>query len=261
MEMRDDSQQSEYNDREYRSRLVRTQKNIDIEPIGFLLVDKDSEMTSYDVIRRIKWQLPRKYKIGHAGTLDPFATGLLILMLGKATKQWSKLQGLTKTYEVVAEFGYETDTQDRDGKVVNKMDKLIEIPKEEIEKAMQDFTGKFLQTPPAFSAKKVNGKRAYELARKGKEVKLEPREVNISKFIITDYSWPKVSFEVEVSSGTYIRSLIVDLAKSLESMATAVELRRIAIGKFNVRNAVTIKEIKQGIDFGEKIIIIEEILN
>jgi len=255
MEMRDPNKKDD--SREYRRRLIQDQNRLDIEPVGFLLVDKDSEMTSYDVIRKVKWQLPKKYKIGHAGTLDPFATGLLILMLGRATKQWNKLQGLTKTYEVVAEFGYETDTQDRDGEMVSEMDELVEIPKEKIEEAMRKFIGKFLQTPPAFSAKKVNGKRAYELAREGKEVKLEPREVNITKFEIIDYSWPRVSFKVEVSSGTYIRSLVVDLARELESMATAIELRRTAIGQFSIDAAVSMEDVKRGIDFDEALIDVE----
>jgi tRNA pseudouridine55 synthase len=255
MEMRDKNEIDD--NRELRLKQIRKQELLELAPIGFLLVDKDSEMTSYDVIRKVKWQLPKNYKIGHAGTLDPFATGLLILMLGKATKKWSTLQGLTKTYEVMAEFGYETDTQDRDGEKTEIMEELRGIPKEEIEEAMKAFTGKFLQTPPAFSAKKVNGKRAYELAREGKEVKLEPREVNISKFEIIDYSWPKVSFKVEVSSGTYIRSLVVDLARSLESMATAVELRRTDIGDYSIDKAITMEDIKAGIDFDKSVLEVE----
>lgn len=219
---------------------------------GYLLVDKEVGITSYDVIRRLKCLLPRKYKIGHAGTLDPFASGLLILMLGKATKTWSKLQQLSKVYEVVANFGYETDTQDSDGKVVSENDTIVS--EEIIKEAMEGFKGDILQTPPAYSAKKINGKRAYELARAGKEVKLTPKQITIYDFELLNYAWPRVTFKAEVGSGTYIRTLVTDLARSVDAMATAVELRRSAIGGFFVENAVKSSEIDEYFDIESRLI-------
>lgn len=212
---------------------------------GYILIDKEVGITSYDAIRKLKKILPHKQKIGHAGTLDPFASGLLITMLGKATKTWNQLQQLPKTYEVKVEFGYETDTQDPTGKVIREVPAGTGLSGESLRQAMLKFTGNISQTPPSYSAKKVNGKRAYDLARSGEIFDLAPKQVEIYEFNITKMKWPKVEFEVTVSSGTYIRTLIVDLAREIGMAATATDLRRTAIGNFKVDDALKSSDINE----------------
>jgi tRNA pseudouridine55 synthase len=211
---------------------------------GLILIDKEKDITSYDVIRKLKKLLPRKYKIGHAGTLDPFATGLLIVMLGKATKLMDEIHKLEKRYEVKAEFGFATDTQDITGERIKEIDVSVNILKEKIEGCIKEsFLGNISQLPPIYSAKKVNGQKAYDLARKGKEVILKPKEIEVKNFEIVEYDWPYVKFSITCSTGTYVRTLIDDLGKSLDSLATAIELRRISIGSFELEDAVRSEEI------------------
>lgn len=209
---------------------------------GILLVDKESEMSSYDVIRKLKKLLPKKQKIGHAGTLDPFATGLLVILLGRGTKLMSKFLLFEKEYIVKAEFGYETDTQDKEGKVVKRIEPK-KISRRSIKKEIKkNFSGRIDQVPPSFSAKNVNGTRAYILARKDKEVKLPSKKVEIYKFKILRYKWPFVEFKIRCSSGTYVRTLVKDLAENLGSLATAVELRRTKIGSFDVKASIPVED-------------------
>lgn len=206
---------------------------------GILLVDKEIGISSYDVIRRLKKVMEPGTKIGHAGTLDPFASGLLVILLGKCTKSNSRFQRMRKGYEVEAEFGYETDTNDPTGNITETVDNLLQIDKSRIEETIESsFTGELLQTPPVFSAKKVSGARAYDLARKGIDFKLETRKVKVYKFEIIGFDWPKVRFSIVCSSGTYVRKLIVDLARSLGVFATPVMLRRTYIGRHKVKDAV-----------------------
>ena len=206
---------------------------------GILLVDKVEGVSSYDIIRRLKKFFPKRQKIGHAGTLDPFATGLLVILLGKGTKLMPKFLTLQKEYIVKAEFGYETDTQDREGKIIEER-KIERISKRIIKKKIQDnFIGNIDQVPPMFSAKKVNGRKAYSLAREGKKVDLPSKQVSIEEFKIIKYRWPFVEFRIRCSSGTYIRTLVKDLARDLDSLATAIELRRTKIGGFDVKKAVS----------------------
>lgn len=236
---------------------------------GVILIDKVVGISSYDVIRRLKWLLfeqyglegreRRKLKIGHAGTLDPFASGLLIVMIGKATKLNDTLHKLDKSYVVKAEFGYETDTQDCTGKVVRKMDRLSQLSEEQIAQECVKLIGKSLQTPPSFSAKKVAGQPAYKRARKGEDVKLEPRQIEVKSWKVSEYDWPSVEFEIDVSTGTYIRTLVVDLARRLDSMATATQLRRARIGGFNVSEAIESNSI-EWLGFNEKFIKIEQVV-
>lgn len=209
---------------------------------GILLVDKKGKMTSYDVIRDLKKILPKGQKIGHAGTLDPFATGLLIILLGKGTKLMSKFLITKKEYIVKAEFGYETDTQDIDGKIIEKNEGK-RISRRKIRKMIKEkFFGRYDQIPPMFSAKRVNGKRAYDLAREGKKVELPSKKIEVEEFKILKYRWPFVEFRIKCSSGTYVRTLVRDLGKSLESLATAVELRRTKIGNFDVKFAIPVDD-------------------
>jgi len=206
---------------------------------GILLIDKKKGITSYDVIRNIKKDYPKGTKIGHTGTLDPFATGLLIIMIGRqATKLMNRFHILKKSYIVEAQFGFETDTQDITGKVVSKTDDGIVPTKEDIEKTInKKFLGKIKQIPPKYSAKKIKGKKAYELTREGKEFKLKPKEIEIFEFKILDYNYPNIKFEILSSTGTYIRTLVHDLARALGTYATSTELRRTEIGPFSVKQA------------------------
>ena len=213
---------------------------------GILLIDKEKGITSYDVIRKLKYLLPRKYKIGHAGTLDPFATGLLIILVGKATKLMDAIHGLEKEYEVTAEFGYATDTQDCTGEKIHTAPTTSPISKEELEiKIKESFLGDISQLPPIYSAKKVNGQKSYDLARQGKEVVLQPRGVKVSMFEIAKYDWPFVTFRIACSTGTYIRTLVNDLGERVGTHATAVALRRTSIGEFNVDEAISTKAINE----------------
>lgn len=217
---------------------------------GILLINKEKDITSYDVIRKLKKVLPKSQKIGHAGTLDPFATGLLIILLGKYTKQMVNILKMEKEYLVKAEFGYSTDTQDVTGKKVNASKELKKIEKGKIEKVLQkEFVGKILQTPPQFSAKKIKGKKAYEYAREGKVIKLQPKEVEIKSFEIVNYAWPLVDFNIVCSSGTYVRTLVNDLGEILGIYATATELKRERIGEYELKEAFNSKEIVDGMDF------------
>jgi len=213
---------------------------------GILLIDKERDITSYDVIRKLKRILPKGQKIGHAGTLDPFATGLLIVLLGKATKSMDDILHYKKEYLVKAEFGYSTTTQDPTGEKVHECKDFSPISIENIQEEInKKFIGEIEQTPPAFSAVKINGRKAYELARAGIEAKINSRKVNLYEFQITEYSWPFVSFLIQCSSGTYVRTLINDLGDELKVFATAVELRRNIIGEYNVKDAFKSEEITE----------------
>lgn len=220
---------------------------------GIVLIDKQPGISSYDVIRSFKRELfnhyglagrdRRRLKIGHSGTLDPFATGLLIVLLGRATKLTERLHRLSKVYEVTAHFGYETTTQDIDGEVIESVDNLVQIEESVLKAAAEKLTGKISQMPPQFSAKKVDGRPAYRSAHKGIKVELKPRDVCIKSWELVDYNWPKVRFRVDVSTGTYVRTLVVDLARSVGSLATAVELRRLSIGRFALDDSLSSDQI------------------
>lgn len=154
--------------------------------------------------------------------------------------------GMDKEYIVKAEFGYATDTQDITGKKIKEVDKLKEVSREKIQTELKKkFTGKILQTPPQFSAKKIKGKKAYEYAREGKKVKLKPKEVEVKEFKVVNYNWPLVQFKVICSSGTYIRTLINDLGETLGVWATAVELKRTRIGEYRLEDVLSSKDIKE----------------
>lgn len=208
---------------------------------GILLINKPRSITSFDVIRRIKGLFEKKQKIGHTGTLDPFATGLLIITLGKCTKLFDKFQEFKKTYVVKAEFGFETDTLDITGERVFEKEKFLK--KEDLEKKLEKFTGEIFQKPPKFSAKKVKGKRAYELARKKEDFDLEKKKVFVYEIGVKDFKFPNFELEIVCSKGTYIRSLVSDIARDLDTFATATELCRTSIGEFRLENAVDIEEV------------------
>ena len=206
------------------------------------MVDKPAGWTSFDVVnyvRRIvanaEGKKPKSVKVGHTGTLDPFATGLLVLLIGKDyTRRAGELAKLDKTYEVTIRLGQTSSTGDTEGEITPVSD---EKPTEtELKAVLKEFIGDIMQTPPAYSAIKVNGQRAYKLARAGKEVVIEPRQVTINSLEIDDYSYPEVKFTVDVSSGTYIRSLVEDIGHALNTGAYTTALRRIKVGGFSLEN-------------------------
>ena len=210
---------------------------------GILLVDKPTEWTSHDVVNFIRGRFNIK-KVGHCGTLDPAATGLLVILLGKFTKQSETLSKSDKTYEGTILFGIETDSQDMEGNVVAEKDtsKLTDdIVREEFAK----FAGKQEQIPPMFSAVKKDGKKLYELAREGKVVQRDPREITINSIAVKKCSLPKADFEVACSKGTYVRTLCHDIGQNLSCGATLCALRRTVSGDFSIENAHTIENIKE----------------
>ena len=206
-----------------------------------LLVDKPLEWTSFDVVKKLKYALNLK-KIGHAGTLDPLATGLLILCTGKKTKQIETFQNQGKVYEGTLVLGQTTPSYDLETEPTEAMD-LSQITEQQVKKATGDFIGEVEQTPPIFSAVKVDGKRAYLHARKGDDIKLRSRIVKIDKFEILSIELPQVRFLVSCSKGTYIRSLVNDFGNKLGVGAYLSQLRRTKIGDYKVTDAYTIEEL------------------
>lgn len=203
---------------------------------GVILVDKPYKWTSFDAVNKIKIAL--RAKIGHAGTLDPLATGLLICCTGEFTKKISEYQQLPKEYTGILHLGAVTETYDLESEPqdAKPYDHLTEA---EIKAATAQFTGNIMQVPPAHSAIKRDGKRSYDLAREGKEVKLDPRAITITEFEITEIKLPEVHFRVNCSTGTYIRSLAHDFGQALGCGAYLQELRRTKIGPFDVADAHT----------------------
>ena len=222
---------------------------------GILLINKQVGITSYDVIRKLKRVLPKGQKIGHAGTLDPFATGLLIILLGKYTKKMTEILEMEKEYVVKAELGYSTDTQDVTGRKTMEVANIKYVKESKIRNLVEEnFLGEIKQVPPQFSAKKIKGKKAYEFAREGEEVKLKPNLVTVKKFEIINYNWPIVSFKIICSSGTYVRTLVNDLGELLGTYATAMELKRTRIGEYTLKDVLKSEEISEGVDINLKLI-------
>lgn len=210
-----------------------------------LLINKPLEWTSFDVVQKLR-NIIRIKKIGHAGTLDPLATGLLIICTGKFTKRINEFMAQEKEYTGTFTLGATTPTYDLESEPEN-LKPFDHLTEEEIRNATGKFTGEILQVPPAHSAIKVGGKRVYELARQGKEVKLEPRKVTIKEFEITKIELPVVYFRVVCSTGTYIRSLANDFGEALGCGAYMSSLCRTRIGEFLVKNAQTIEDIQEGV--------------
>lgn len=209
-----------------------------------LLIDKPYEWSSFQALNKVKWALRKKYnlnkkfKIGHAGTLDPLATGLLLICTGKFTKKIAELQGQTKEYTGTIYLGATTPSYDLETEI-DKTYATEHITNELIQNTINDFLGEIEQTPPIFSAVKKDGKRAYELARKGETVVLKSRKITIHDFEITKIDMPKINFRVVCSKGTYIRSLADDFGRALKSGAYLAALRRTKIGSYNVNDSIT----------------------
>ncbi len=217
-----------------------------------VLIDKPLNWTSFDIVNKIRYIIRHKFnykkiKVGHAGTLDPLATGLLIICTGKFTKQIETYQAQQKEYITTIKLGATTASFDRetDEDATFAFD---HVTKEEFEKSLTFFIGETEQVPPIFSAKKVNGKRAYIAARKGEKIELKPNKITVKSIDILEYSLPYIKIKVVCSKGTYIRALARDIGKALNSGAYLYDLRRTKIGDFNVNDALEIAEFEKNIN-------------
>lgn len=241
-----------------------------------LLIDKPAGWTSFDVVAKIRGQItrqitedpnicgcdacqqelrrreqgeerkrPHRLKVGHAGTLDPFATGLLIVLVGKATKQQNEFMGLDKTYEFTVRLGQNSSTGDPDGEITEVSDN--EPSRKDLEAAIEQFTGEITQVPPIYSAIKVGGQRAYKLAHEGKEPEMPSRKVTIHSFDLINYNYPIIELEATVSKGTYIRTLASDIGGALGTGAYCSQLRRLKIGEYSVPQAYSIESAIEAI--------------
>ncbi|WP_297487234.1 tRNA pseudouridine(55) synthase TruB [uncultured Cetobacterium sp.] len=213
---------------------------------GIIVIDKPKGITSFDVIRVLRRTL-RERRIGHTGTLDPLATGILVICVGRATKLAQDIEGYGKEYIADFELGYKTDTYDIEGKVVDTVSD-INVSREELVEALSKYKGDIKQVPPMYSAIKVDGKKLYELAREGIEIERKSRDVTISSLELLDYSNKKVKIDCEVSKGTYIRSLIYDIGEDLKTFATMTDLRRTRVGEETLDRSYTLETIEQMVE-------------
>lgn len=216
---------------------------------GILVINKPKGLTSNDIVKKVKKIL--NTKVGHTGTLDPNATGVLPLLLGNATKISKYLINHDKEYEAVIKLGVKTTTADVEGEIIEEKEVNKEkLKKENIEKVLESFVGKQQQIPPIYSAIKVNGKKLYEYARQGKEVEIKARDIEIYdiKLLKIDSENNELTINVKCSKGTYIRSLCEDIAAKLETVGYMKELNRIQVGEFNIKDSVTIEEFKANIE-------------
>ena len=219
---------------------MKTDKNNDIK--GIMIIDKPLNITSMDVIRYLR-KITNIRKIGHAGTLDPLATGVLIVALGKATKRINELMGLKKKYKTTIDLSAFSTTDDMEGEKTKV--KIKKIPtREEIDKIIKkNFTGQIEQTPPIYSAIKIKGKRAHQLAREGKEIKMKSRIITIDRIRIRDYQWPYLKLKIKCSKGTYIRSLGKDIGTALGVGGYLTKLRRTSIGEFKIKRSIQLNQL------------------
>lgn len=227
-------------------------QDIDFKSGEVLLVDKPLNWTSFDVVNKLRWRLKKKYKIkrfkvGHAGTLDPLATGLLIICTGKKTKTIPDLVATKKTYTGTILLGKTTPSFDLET-AFNAEYPVDHITEELIDKVKTNFLGEQLQTPPVFSAKKIDGKRAYESARKGKEVEMKKSRIAIDEFEVNTDNFPEINFKITCSKGTYIRSIANDFGEKCNSGGTLIELRRTKVGKYSIADSKTVEEWIETID-------------
>lgn len=216
---------------------------------GIIIINKHKGCTSHDIVYKVKKMFNEK--VGHTGTLDPMATGVLPLLIGKGTQCSKYLINHDKIYNVTLQLGEKTDTADSEGKVIETKEvKEKTLKKENIEKILEKFKGKQEQIPPIYSAIKVNGKKLYEYARKGQEVEIKPRKIEIYNIELLNIKekQKQIEFKVSCSKGTYIRSLCEDIAQRLETVGYMLELKRIQVGNFNIKEAITIEQLENNID-------------
>jgi tRNA pseudouridine55 synthase len=208
---------------------------------GILLVDKPSDWTSHDVVAKIR-NFFKFSKVGHGGTLDPLATGLLVLLIGKGTKLSERIMGGDKVYEGVIHLGITTNTQDADGEVIEEKD-ASHITREQVEATLENYLGDIEQIPPMVSAIKKDGVPLYKMARKGQEIEREPRKIHVFSFEILEFNNPLVTFRVKSTKGTYVRTLAHDIGQDLGVGGSLDVLRRTASGPLHVDQAYTMDEI------------------
>lgn len=216
---------------------------------GIIIINKHKGCTSHDIVYKVKKMFNEK--VGHTGTLDPMATGVLPLLIGKGTQCSKYLINHDKIYNVTLQLGEKTDTADSEGKVIETKEvKEKTLKKENIEKILEKFKGKQEQIPPIYSAIKVNGKKLYEYARKDQEVEIKPRKIEIYNIELLNINekQKQIEFQVSCSKGTYIRSLCEDIAQRLETVGYMLELKRIQVGNFNIKEAITIEQLENNID-------------
>ncbi len=211
---------------------------------GFLLIDKEQDWTSFDVVKKIRNILQIK-KVGHIGTLDPFATGLLIILFNKATSFSRYIIDFDKEYIVKSQFDFMTDTADITGKIISQDNNPRIISKQEFELQIPNILQINKQIPPKYSAVKVNGEKAYKMAYKGKDIILPERDIDVISFDLLDYNYPYFTWKAKVAKGTYIRTLTEQIASLFNKTACTIELRRSKIADFNVDNALKISDITQ----------------
>jgi len=226
---------------------------------GVLLLDKPSGMTSHDVVDHIR-RAANMRRVGHTGTLDPAATGLLIICVGEATRLSEYLTRLDKVYEGYLRFGVVTDSYDMDGKVLEE-NPVPEINSGQIQEAFDPLTGKIQQVPPMVSAVKVGGQRLYKIARKGETVERKPRDVTVKEFRLLEYEPPLAHFRVECTSGTYVRALCHDVGQAIGCGGTLDSLRRTAVGRHKVENALPVDAFENEEHIYEHLIPMGEVLD
>ncbi len=222
--------------------------NVTSNVSGVLVVDKPVGLSSHDVVQIVR-NGTRIRRAGHTGTLDPRASGVLVVLLGPAVRLSEFVSASDKRYQAVIELGVATDTYDMEGTVLSRSP--VEISYEEFEEALQGFIGEFEQKPPAYSAIKVKGRKAYEMARNGEEVDLEPRMVQVHELELLDWDPPEAVIDVQCSSGTYVRSLAHDLGEKLGCGATLTGLRRTKNGQFGLRDAVSLRKLQEAFTNGD----------
>jgi len=210
---------------------------------GVLLVDKPKGLTSHDVVYRLRRKLQMK-KIGHAGTLDPMATGVLVMLIGKATRISQYLMSVDKIYEGEATLGVVTDSQDAEGEVMETRP-VPELTEAQVREVMKTFLGDQYQTPPMHSAIKIGGVPLYKLARKGEEVEREPRFIRVASFDLLSFALPKLTFDLHCTKGTYVRTIAHDLGQKLGCGAHLSALRRTGSGKFKIASCLPLDEIEK----------------
>jgi len=214
---------------------------------GIIVIDKPKNCTSHDVVRKAKKILNEK--VGHTGTLDPNATGVLPLLVGKGTQVSKYLINHDKIYEAVLKLGEKRDTADSEGQVIETKEvQPSKLEKENVEKVLKSLIGKQQQIPPMYSAIKVNGKKLYEYARHGETVEIEPREIEIYDMKLIKIENKEITYKVHCSKGTYIRTLCEQIAKELETVGYMKELKRTQVGEFKIENSTTIEELENNVD-------------
>ena len=224
-----------------------------MNPVGLLLVDKPEGPTSHDVIGHVREALGIR-RVGHTGTLDPFASGLLVLCLGWATRLAEYLVGLPKAYRAVARLGARTDTDDRTGSVISKSDAWHSLSEVDLRVALSAQLGEIDQVPPTYSAKKVDGRRAYAVAREGKSPKLRTQRVTIGQLELLEYAPPDATFGIECSSGTYVRAVARDWGEALGVGAHLTLLSRTRIGEFNLDDAIRVESDTPAVEIERRLL-------